>query len=303
MSTGISIRLTVIALCLALMSPGLHAEANNPKECTITSTTAKHAADGTTPDSRATVGVCEKVTFAVDPAMVAVWTADDGDPKTGNGKTFAWTAPEKENAKVTITATMGTTVCKKEMKVIKPASAAWKKLDSTITAGYGANAGCQMKLKELTLTPLTVNFERIQVQEVSGPASDIEGYFKNDPPFSNTTPKAGPPPVAAGLLYHRADGTTGLGNGVWQSINSKNLGNGTDTAGAAPPGIPPGFVQGGFTDGTFTWAIPMNYRCVDNAAGAGINFATINQVTTIKKDGTLSVTKDDAAICKVSRTP
>jgi len=77
----------------------------------VVSNTLKSAADGTTPNNRTTVGVCEKVTFSMVPAMNVTWNADDaedGTPVTGFGTTFNWTAPETENNNISITATIGT---------------------------------------------------------------------------------------------------------------------------------------------------------------------------------------------------
>jgi len=193
------------------------------------------------------------------------------------------------------------------VNAIKPTSAAWKKLHSAIINGYDpGHAGAQMLLRDLTLTPKSVNFERIEVQETSGPASNINGYFANNPPFSNHGPILFPLPAPAGALWHRADNATGEGNGIWMSINSFNRTpiNYTDKAGVDPPvGVHPNLVPGGYTNGGFTWEINMNYRSVDNPGGQGIHFTTINQIFSLQQDGTMSVTKDDADICKVSRTP
>ena len=59
----------------------------------------------------------------------------------------------------------------------------------------------------------------------------------------------------------------------------------------------------GFANGSCTWAIPMQYRKWNNTTGAGIDFATVNQVFTIDDTGTMTVTKDDVSECTVTRSP
>jgi len=241
----------------------------------IISETVKKAADGTTADERTKIGVCEEVTFYDQSLGAANWTASAGKPKSFNGTIFSWKAPEVEGD-VTITAKItGQDPVSMTMSVIKPTGADWKKRAS-VSSGYTiGNVGAQMTLEELTLTPATVNFENIKVKEVSGPASNITGDFRN---------------VNSSTLYHNA-------SSYWISFGSdnKSVSGSHDLAGQAPPGSPAG------SAGSFDWVIPMNYRDKSKSSGNGFEFTTVTQSFDYTASGTCTVEKDDKSICKVTR--
>jgi hypothetical protein len=265
--------------------------------------TIKSAANGTTPDTRTTIGVCEKVRIMTSPQYEVTWTANAGLVVPKNGKDTTFTAGDRA-AKPSITATFpGGSTAAINFNVIAPNAAAWKKCVQNTTGYPPGNAGCFMTLSELTIGPATVNFEGIEVKETSGPASLITGFFAQNPPFTNNAPMDGSPPILAGTLYHKADGSTGLGDGPWIGIGSLNCSKigVSDTAGVLPPGF--AVPTGGFTNGSYTWAIKMKYRDAADQNGAEVEFATVNQVTTIKNTGEMIITKNDSSICKVSRTP
>jgi hypothetical protein len=258
----------------------------------VESKTVKNAADGITPNTRTTVGVCEQVIFTIVPSMTATWTASDG--QTGNGATFTWDAPDKKG-KVSVAVT-SPLACDIEMDVIKPDSAKWTKLLKTITTGYQNtyNVGGLMQLAKLKITPDIVNFERIVVFECSGPASDISGIFTNSTAFPNNGPSAGPPPVSAGFLWHSPAINRAAEESIANRIDANNYGDLGDEAGWGPPGFP-------FKDyaGSFTWVIPMGYRLIGTTRQRTI-FATLNQVMSFTTNRMFTVTKDDASICHLS---
>jgi hypothetical protein len=296
--------LLVVALLAAL--PDLRAEANNPQPCTITSKTKKHAADGTTADNRLTIGVCEKVDLTAS-AKAKKWSVDMGgdvDPKA-DSTTTVFTAGNKAVDKATVTAELADgTKCTITFKIIIPASAAWKKFDSKVTGYTNGNAGAQMKISNLTIGPMNVSFASIQVREKSGPPSDVTGYFANNPPWTVNAPEKGPPMVDAGILWHRAGGdAAGLGDGHFFAIGDNNVSVAgiVDTAGFPPPGIAPDTVAGGFKAGGFAWVIPYEFKCATDADATAAKFTDVTQKFTITAEGTMTVTKDDATIAKVTR--
>ncbi len=267
----------------------------------VTSRTKRRAADQTTPDTRRTVGVCEEVVFTTDPLLSATWEANGGAPTSYSGDTFNWIAPEAP-ASITVTARISGRAASLTMTVIKPSSAAWK-LRAATTSGYAPGfAGAQMTLVNCSLDPKSVNFERIMIHEMSGPASAVSGYFATNPPFTTNAPTPAPLSSPAGVLWHRADGTTGLGGGAWLPIGPLNVTNASgDIAGVSPPGIDPAMLP--FSTGSYTWVIPYHYRSITSTTTVGTYFADIHQVFTMAAGGTMTVTKTDGSICTVTRTP
>lgn len=296
--------LLVVAISAAW--PDLYAEANNPQPCIVVSKTRKHAADGTTADDRLTIGVCEKVDLTAS-AKAKKWSVDTGgdvDPKA-DSNTTVFTAGNKAVDKATVTAELADgTKCMITFKIITPASAAWKKFDSKVTGYTEGNAGAQMKISNLTIGPMNVSFANIQVREKSGPPSDVAGYFANNPPWTVNAPQKGPPVVDGGILWHRAGGdAAGLNDGPFLTIGDNNVtvAGTVDTAGFPPPGIAPDTVAGGFKAGGFTWVIPYEFKCATDADATAAKFTDVNQKFIITAAGTMTVTKDDATIAKVTR--
>ena len=74
-------------------------------------------------------------------------------------------------------------------------------------------------------------------------------------------------------------------------------------AGAAVAEISPANPPCGFQEGSFTWTIPMQYRKKDDTTDSGTEFDTVCRVFSIEDDGTMTVTKDDATVCTVTRSP
>jgi hypothetical protein len=218
------------------------APAPPPVKPTMTSETTFAAPDGS-PTTRDKVGIGEKVTFTGNVA--GTWAATDGKPATaGAGLKFVWTAPDRA-ASVTVTLTVGTEKVTKTMTVIEPQAIVGKKIgDLTGTPG---KQGAGMKLW-FNYHPLTVSFGNCMAREVSGPASNISGYFKDN--------------YSAADLWHDSGDT-------YTRIRADNRDSAPDTASFAGYPKP-------WTDGGWDWEVPNRFKTITET-GDGKEFP--NKVT------------------------
>ena len=226
----------------------------------VVSTTLKSAADGTTPDTRRTVGVCEEILFKTEPALNVDWTAGAGAPATGSGPSFTWKAPATAQP-VTISARCPSgQVITTTIVVIAPTLEAENAYEFTSPADIPTgNAGVGMLL-DLYFKPDSVSFGYIEWNESAVAAQNVDEYFAN-------------PPQALDL-NHKA--------GTWRSVNDDNAGP-FDVA--AILNLPKPWAAG-----SFEWAIPEKHRCKD-AGGDGTVFMTAKQGFTLAGDGTTTVAK------------
>ncbi|MFH0937744.1 MAG: hypothetical protein V1899_00435, partial [Planctomycetota bacterium] len=250
----------------------------------IVSTTQKHAPDGITPDTRTTVGVCEKVTITINPSSISAnWSVSGGgevDPLSGTQTVF--TADEiRSTSTITATFTGGAT-CTLVLTVIPPdgINFTWFQ-DLALWAPGDAGAGMKTHLQFL---PLHVNFWQIAWLEKDGIGSNLEGYFKQFTP-QQLKHVANPNPLKIDETNHL------LGHG----------GNNTgyDKAYTAPLPKP-------WANGSFDWVIKNHYQ--RQKAGAPTHWFcdTVQHFTLDKKSGTATVTKGqqggaNCATCR--RTP
>lgn len=238
--------------------------------------TIKMAANGTTPRTRTTVGVCEEVKFWLDPAPGSVsWSASGGTPSTSTLQEYLWTAPEV-GGEITITATSDDTSYTVNMTVIPPSSISAVKVADFSTAGavFDGNAGeipsgwagAGMFL-QLTLQPTTVCFGNLNWREGAAPMTGQSGYF-----LTQTAPHPATP-VAGG--YEVAD-------------DNDNL---DDTAAFT--------VQPPIASGSFTWSIPQRY--LKRGASGDHPIYTVDQTCTIAPNFSATVSK--FGVTSESRTP
>ncbi len=246
------------------------------KSVDIVSETVKRAPDGT-PDTRRTVGVCEKVDFSLtDSSSPMEWRASADDPLIGTGALWRWSAPHAGGA-VTITARLATGgTCTATMQVVPPQSlsgaldAEWTtgpdydEVNGTIPPG---TAGAGMFLT-MTVAPLNVCFGYCEASEVPTAGENVLGYF--------TT-------LTAAQLFHSSAGR-------WWIITDDN--EWFDTA--ATSGAPPPWLIG-----SYQWTIPNHYRCLGETDASTL-YATTVQAFGIGADGTMSV---DKVSQNTSRTP
>jgi hypothetical protein len=205
--------------------------------------------------------VGERVTFSGNVA--GAWAASAGTPvaSTANGKKFEWTATDRA-ATITITLTAGTQSATKTMTVIEPTAITASKLSEVSFPSGVQGAGMKLRFK---YHPLNVSFGNIEVKEVSGPPTNITGYY-------TTTP--------IDELWHDSGET-------FTPIGKDNKDTGIDTAqeaGAPPP----------WTDGTFDWVIPNNFRTIHEGDTDGKRFTTVTHATRIEgppKAGRTTVSK------------
>ena len=222
-------------------------------------------APGNTDNTRTTVAVGEQVTFTGSSS--GKWTASGGTPATGaKSKSFVWTAPDRA-ASVTIGLSMFGGHATKTMTVLEPSTVSGTKTsDLTFTAGQ---QGAGMTLR-FTYGPATVSFGRVEVKEVSGPASNVTGYHAALP--------------AADLWHDSGDRFYGVLNNNDDSVE--------DTASFKGETKP-------WTAGTYDWAIPYHFKTATESGG-GKQFATVLQEhkmegpphagrSTVKKAGAATV--------------
>lgn len=230
--------------------------------------TALDAADGSGKNRRR-VGVGERVTFT--STVAGTWAASSGDPAVGAANTtFAWTAPNRPaTSNITVTTASGNATV--AMTVVAPDH---NKVTKISEIAYGAGlAGAGMRLN-FDFAPMNVSFANVEFREVSGPASNVTGYFVPRGDVAN---------------YHNA-------NPDYIPINGSNRMMGTDTAAVNPAGYAQPWSAGGRD-----WVIPNRYRVIGEA-GEGPEFTNITQRFEIQANGTVTVSKGtDGAT--VTRTP
>ncbi|MFH1120022.1 MAG: DUF4157 domain-containing protein [Bacteroidota bacterium] len=206
--------------------------------------------------SRKKVGVGERVTFT--GSKTGEWKASGGTPLTqATGTRFVWTAPDRA-ATLKISLKSGKYTRDVVMNVLEPnAITAKKKEEMTFRRG---RQGVGMKLKFI-YHPKTVSFGNADAREVSGPATNIRGYF-----------------ATHGGDYHHDSGDT------FYPINHDNWDSATDTA--AMWNYPAPWRRGGYD-----WVIPNRFK-VRTEAGDGKKFTDVTQSFTMEgTDGTSTVSK------------
>jgi hypothetical protein len=230
---------------------------------TITSETTFSAPDGS-PKTRDNVGVGEKVTFTGSQA--GTWKASSGKPVTAaSGPKLVWTAPDRA-ATVTIELTVAKAIATKTITVLEPTGIFGTKIGSDFTFPAGTQ-GAGMKLT-FNYNPMTVSFGNVFAREVSGPASNVQGYFTSQ---------------SAADLHHDSGDT-------FTRIAADNKDTAPDTASFSGEPKP-------WTDGGFDWVIPNKFKTVTEA-GDGKQFTTMTQSFKIEgppNAGRSTVTKDGAA--------
>jgi len=231
----------------------------------ITIETAVEAPDGSG-KSRKKIGVGERVTFT--GSKTGEWKATGGAPLTqATGLTFAWEAPSR-GASVTISLTSGKYTRTVLLTILEPASIAGKKVDDMTFSRGRLGAGMRLRFNYM---PKTVSFGNVDSKEVSGPATNVHGYFEG---------RTGP-------FQHHDSGDTFL------PIQNNNEDSVLDSAGFW--GYPSPWRKGGYD-----WVIPNHFK-VRSEAGDGKKFTDVTQAHRIEgTDGSAKITKAGA---NADRTP
>ncbi len=234
----------------------------NGAPLSITPETRFTAPDGSG-KNRTDVGVGEMVDLT--GSLKGNWSAADGTPKSGkNVNPFVWTAPNRAKT-VTITLSKGSATTSIDLKVREPASITADKIrEINIPAG---TAGAGMKLR-FNYHPKNVSFGNVESKEVSGPASQIKGYYKKNYKKKD-------------LKHDSKD--------IFIDIRQDNKDNAIDTAKDIRKKKPYEF-------GTYAWVIPNNFK-VKTESGNGKKFTEVTQFFHMVNDtGKMRVLKAGAIV-------
>ncbi len=206
--------------------------------------------------SRRRAGVGERVTFT--GSKTGEWKASGGSPRTlPLGTTFIWTAPGRA-ATVRISLKSGKYTRKIVMSVLEPNAITARKVSEIRYRRGRMGAGMTLKFH---YHPKTVSFGNVDSKEVSGPATNVKGYF-----------------VDHGGDYSHDSGDT------FFAINHNNVDSATDEASIY--NYPSPWKRGGYD-----WVIPNHFK-LKTEAGDGKKFTDVTQAFTIEgTDGTTRVTK------------
>jgi hypothetical protein len=238
-----------------------------PSPPVITSTTIYSAPDGS-PATRTDVGVGEDVEFK--STVKGKWSASGGiAAPVANDDTFNWTAPNRAAKKITIKCTKDKTSGSLDIKVVEPSDITGvKKDDMEFPAG---DAGVGMHLT-FNYGPKNVSFGNMEEREISGPASNISGFFKKH--------------FKPDLLKHNAAES-------FSRSGQDNVDTGTDEASTHTNAKP-------FESGGFDLVIPNNFRVFADPDN-GKKFTEVTQRFRMVDDtGKMTVEKAGAS---AERTP
>jgi hypothetical protein len=219
--------------------------------------------------NRTNIGVGERVTFTGDKS--GDWVINGGTPLTLAGSnSFRWTAPNRA-ATLNVKLTSGKYSRTQALTIVEPSSITARRLRVLSYARGRMGAGMEIKFK---YHPDNVSFGNLESKEVSGPSSNVRGYF-----------------IGRGPLNHDASG--GTGTDPWLPIGNDNEDVGYDTA--AIWGYPRPWRSGGYD-----WIIPNKFKVVGEG-GDGKEFTKVTQAFTMADaTGKTKVTKGGS---EVERTP
>lgn len=168
-----------------LLPPNAYCELKFEKEFYVGEVTVEIETEVTVPSDRTRkkLGVGEKVTLKLQPSSLSpvTWSlSGNGTLSATSGNPIIFTAHERASTP-SVTATYGGVSYTVGFTVVEPTSeSAVIQSEDTFAAG---TQGAGMRL-EITISPTDVSFERVESQEVPGPATNITGYFTNYPPNS-----------------------------------------------------------------------------------------------------------------------
>jgi hypothetical protein len=238
---------------------------NKKPKPTIVHQATLAAPDGSA-DTRTTVGVGEEVIFTGSAA--GKWTASRGSPKnlTGGDK-FTWTAPDRKS-RASIKLKVSGKSASVKMRVIEPHHiTATKNSEMAFPAG---TPGAGMRLT-FNYHPMNISFGNVQAKEVSGPATNVTGYY-----IHHKIPRS--------ELWHDSGDT-------FLAIGADNKDTAEDTASVQEdPTITP------YMRGTYDWVIPLKFK-VKTEGGDGKRFTKVTQAhLMVDATGKMRVTKAGALV-------
>ena len=232
----------------------------------VTHETKFNAPDGS-PKTRNKIGVGEEVEYTGNTE--ADWTASGGTPLTRTHKDkFKWTAPDRA-ATITITFSVGGNDVSEDFEVIEPSHYTAIK-DSEHTFAAGAQ-GAGMILN-FSFHPKTVSFGNVEQMEVSGPATNISGYYLHE-----------------GMPHDHDSGDTFFA----MSEDNKLAGGVRDTARQRNNPSP-------WETGAFDWVIPNRFKTKTESGNGKKYHDSTQSFRMADTTGKTTITKEGAS---VERTP
>ena len=247
----------------------VHTDSGAKDEACLTVLGLKTETFATTPADRTrkTIGVGEKLTATLLPASLqsVVWSVNGGgsiSAQTGNQIDFTAT---NRAATATITAECKGFKFTALLSIIEPDGVTMTKIcDNPIPHGV---IGAEMKAS-IQLLPTTVSFYNVQCLEMSGPASEVHGYFTQ---FSDSE------------LYHKA-------SSIWVEFGQDNFASGGDLLSFKTTRRP-------WSEGRFVWHIPWRFRV--GPSDGGKTFKVVDQWFWITDNGLFMIQKAGAWIVRV----
>lgn len=137
--------------------------------CQITSQTL-----ATTPNQRdrGVLGIGEQVFVTFNPSKSVSWSVDKGTVNLASGISTMFTAADSvENS--TVTATIDGVGIEKKFSSILPSS-----INGIKNSSSGGQSGSVSMNITFEFQPTTVSFYRMEFREITGPASNVTGYFE-----------------------------------------------------------------------------------------------------------------------------
>lgn len=228
--------------------------------------------------ARTNIGVGEQVNLSFYPALPTTnitWSATAGSLSvTNNSSTNLFIAPDNAT-NVTVTATIGSMPVNFYFKVYAPTGYVSAQIYGTISAFQTNQAGAGIT-NIIWMGPTNVSFNRVWFEEVGEVATNATGYFAN----TNTWP--------ADRLDH---GQHGANN--WFQLQAGNIFGDIANSGICDPP---------WTNGNFTWPIPVAWQ-VGSASSSMTNYmAGWNQNFTIDASGTVTVQKFGISVTRTTNS-
>jgi len=274
---------------------------------TLTSYTL-HPALTDTNRTRLQVGVGEEVSVYLDPPLTMTfpespaWYVSGGGIDATTGSTTTFTAASNACfAKVTVN--VRDVWLNKNFTVLEPSGIdtvhTYKVSEYTNDFFHVGNSGAGMTIV-VYVAPTDVSFYRVTMEEVGEDATNVWGYYTNNPPYDpygNISHKGSTTPSNANGHGKGDDPFQVFSDNSWQhgagilSWDNCAMGNFSPN----PPDYPL------WSSGGFTWNIPGAWK-IGNGAWK-TNMTPWNQTFTMQADGTVTIEKFGLSVTRSPSSP
>ena len=226
---------------------------------------------------RTTLGTCEEVDITAC-SSTATWTVTGGGTVSpASGMSTLFTAPEAPGACIVTATFAGGGTHSVTFTVVKPSGVSMTVADTNYPVMVPGRQGAGMHT-DILITPTTVSFYNIQIEEIPGPASNMTGYFTD---YLTAHP-------GADFSHHPY--ATGATNG-WANVGQDNMVIGQDDASFS--GYPAPWYAGGWD-----WVIPWFYRCRGTAGNGSLIVNVTQSFRILGTNGTSTVSKAGASVTR-----